>query len=304
MNLDWGRFSAVMAPKVAGSWNLHTATENLELDFFVLFSSAAALLGSPGQGNYAAANAYMDALAHYRRARGLPAVSINWGPWAEVGMAADLSQRSARRWTPRGVTAISVEDGLRVLACVHRNGTAPQLCVMPVNWTDFLQQFPPDTRVSVLSRMARAAQATHADATAFESALLRQIECAMPSERAGILLAGIQSEVARVLGTDGVESIDPQQGFFDMGLDSLMAVELKTRLSAALKLNLPASLMFQSPNIEALAEQLLRELAPAENGHTATEPPDTARAGLDAASEQDLLLLLARELDGAASPLA
>jgi acyl carrier protein len=153
--------------------------------------------------------------------------------------------------------------------------------------------------------MARAGQATHAaDATAFEPALLRQIECAMPCERAGILLAGIQSEVAYVLGTNGVESIDPQQGFFEMGLDSLMAVELKTRLSAALKLNLPASLMFQSPNIEALAEHLLRELAPAENGDAAAEPPETTRDGLDAASEQDLLLLLARELDGAASPLA
>jgi acyl carrier protein len=150
--------------------------------------------------------------------------------------------------------------------------------------------------------MARAGQAT--DATASEPTLLRQIECAMPSERAGVLLAGIQSEVARVLGTNVVESIDPQQGFFDMGLDSLMAVELKTRLGAALKLNLPASLMFQSPNIEALAEHLLRELAPAESGHTAAEPPETTQDGLEAASEQDLLLLLARELEGAASPLA
>jgi acyl transferase domain-containing protein len=305
MNLDWGRFSAVMAPKVAGSWNLHAATENLELDFFVLFSSAAALLGSPGQGNYAAGNAYMDALAHYRRARGLSAISINWGPWAEVGMAADLSQRSSRQWTPRGVTALSVEDGLRVLASVYRGSTAPQLCVMPVNWTEFLQQFPADTPVSVLSRMARAAEATHAtDAPASEAALLRQIECAMPSERAGVLLAGIQSEVARVLGTIGVESIDPQQGFFEMGLDSLMAVELKTRLSSALKCNLPASVMFQSPNIEALAEHLLRELALAEDGHAAAEPPETPRDVLDAASEQDLLLLLAHELDGTASPVA
>jgi acyl carrier protein len=176
---------------------------------------------------------------------------------------------------------------------------------MPVNWTEFLQQFPPDTPVSVLSRMTRAAEATHAtDVPASEAALLRQIECAMPSERAGVLLAGIQSEVARVLGTNGVESIDPQQGFFEMGLDSLMAVELKTRLSSALKRNLPASLMFQSPNIEALAEYLLRELAPVVNGHATAEPPETARDVFDAASEQDLLLLLARELDGTASPVA
>jgi acyl carrier protein len=113
-----------------------------------------------------------------------------------------------------------------------------------------------------------------------------------------------------VLGAEAVESIDPQQGFFDMGLDSLMAVELKTRLSSALKRNLPASLMFQYPNIEALAEHLLRELAPAENGHasenghTVTESPEARRDGLEAVSEQDLLLLLAGEVDGTASPLA
>jgi acyl transferase domain-containing protein/acyl-CoA synthetase (AMP-forming)/AMP-acid ligase II/aryl carrier-like protein len=305
MNLDWGRFASVMAPKVAGSWNLHAATQNLDLDFFVLFSSAAALLGSPGQSNYAAANAYMDALAHYRRARGLSAVSINWGPWAEVGMAASLSQRSSRKWTPRGVTALSIEDGLRVLASVHRGGASSQLCVMPVNWTEFLQQFPPDTRAPVLARIARAGQAVRpTDAPASEPSLLRQFERAMPGERAGVLLAGIQSEVAHVMGAGGVESIDPQQGFFDMGLDSLMAVELKTRLSSALKRNLPASLMFQYPNIEALAGHLLRELAPAENGHAAVLKPETAMDGLEETSEQDLLLLLAGEVDDAASPLA
>jgi len=304
MNLDWGRFSAVLAPKVAGSWNLHSATENLDLDFFVLFSSAAALLGSPGQGNYAAANAYMDSLAHYRRARGLPAVSINWGPWAEVGMAADLTRRSPRQRTPRGVTALSVEDGLRVLASVHR-GAAPQLCVMPIDWTEFLQQFPSDTRVPVLSRMAGSGRATHAaGAPPSEPALLYQVESARPNERTDVLIAGIQGEVACVLGTSGVENIDPQQGFFDMGFDSLMAVELKTRLSSALKRNLPASLMFQYPNIEALAEYLLHDLAMSENGHAAAESQETAQDGLDAASEQDLLLMLAGEVDGSASPLA
>jgi len=220
-------------------------------------------------------------------------------------MAANLLQRSSRQWTPRGVTALSVEDGLRVLASVHRGGAAPQLCVMPVNWTEFLQQFPADARLSVFSRIARPGQAAHTtDAPASEPLLLRQIESARPSERARVLLAGIQSEVAHVLGADGVEGIDPQQGFFDMGLDSLMAVELKTRLSSALKRNLPASLMFQYPNIEALAEHLLRDLAPCENGHAPAELPETALDGLDGASEQDLLLLLAGEVDGVVSPLA
>jgi len=304
MNLDWGRFSAVMAPKVAGTWNLHTATANLDLDFFVLFSSAASLLGSPGQGNYAAANAYMDALAHYRRACGLPAVSINWGPWADVGMAASLSQRSSRQWTPRGVTALSVEDGLRVLASVHR-GTAPQLCVMPVNWAEFAQQFPMAKRAPVLARVVRPGQGAQADdAPATESALLGEIQRAKPGERAALLVTAIQSEVAQVLGAGAAESIDPQQGFFDMGLDSLMAVELKTRLSSALQRDLPASLMFQYPNIEALATRLLHDLAPPENGHAATHTAETAQDGLNGAGEQDLLVLLAGEVDRAATRAA
>jgi NAD(P)-dependent dehydrogenase (short-subunit alcohol dehydrogenase family)/acyl carrier protein len=303
MNLDWDRFSSVMAPKVAGSWNLHIATENAELDFFVLFSSAASLLGSPGQGNYAAANAYMDALAHYRRAHGLPAVSINWGPWAEVGMAAALAQRSSRSRTPKGVSALSVEDGLRVLSSVLQ-GVSAQLCVMPVNWTEFLRQFPSDTPVSVFSRVAGARQANQATETTSDPALLRQIETARPGERPGIMLAAIRNEVACALGIDNVESVDPQQGFFEMGLDSLMAVELKTRLSSMLKRNLPASLMFQYPNIEELSAHLLREIAPLEDSRTAVEATETERDEFGAATEEDLLTLLAGEVDGAAASVA
>ncbi|HXK05551.1 MAG TPA: beta-ketoacyl reductase, partial [Verrucomicrobiae bacterium] len=235
---------------------------------------------------------------------GLPAVSINWGPWADVGMAASLSQRSSRQWTPRGVTALSVEDGLRVLASVHR-GAAPQLCVMPVNWAEFAQQFPMAKRAPVLARVVRPGQGAQAgDAPATESALLGEIQRAKPGERAALLVTAIQSEVAQVLGAGAAESIDPQQGFFDMGLDSLMAVELKTRLSSALQRDLPASLMFQYPNIEALATRLLHDLAPPENGHAAAHTAETAQDGLDGASEQDLLVLLAGEVDRAASRAA
>ena len=112
---DWERFARVMAPKIAGSWNLHSLTLDLPLDFFVLFSSASSVLGSPGQTNYAAANAFMDALAHLRRSQGLPALSINWGAWSVSGMAATLDERDQRRWAERGLVAMSPADALASL---------------------------------------------------------------------------------------------------------------------------------------------------------------------------------------------
>ncbi|HEV2147081.1 MAG TPA: SDR family NAD(P)-dependent oxidoreductase, partial [Longimicrobiaceae bacterium] len=111
----WERFAPVLAPKVAGAWNLHRATEGLPLDHFVLFSSAASLLGSAGQGNYAAANAFLDALAHHRRARALPATSVNWAPWAEAGMAAGLGEARGDRWKGQGMGALSDAQGLASL---------------------------------------------------------------------------------------------------------------------------------------------------------------------------------------------
>ena len=131
----WSRFQQVMAPKVAGAWNLHLLTRGRELDFFVCFSSAAALLGSPGQGNYAAANAFLDGLAQGPRA-GLPALSINWGPWEGIGMAARLDDRNRARLAEAGLENIDVPTGVRILAKLL-NGEGPQVAVLPVDWSRF-----------------------------------------------------------------------------------------------------------------------------------------------------------------------
>ena len=135
---------------------MHSLTEGLGLDFFVLFSSMASMLGSPGQGNYAAANTFLDVLAHFRRARGLPAVSINWGAWADVGMAAELAERSPMQRTPEGVTAMPVDRGLAVLGRLLA-GAPPQIGVLPVEWKSFLRQFPDGERPPVLAEMGREA---------------------------------------------------------------------------------------------------------------------------------------------------
>ena len=138
----WARFAAVLAPKVSGAWNLHEQTRDLPLDFFVLFSSAASVLGSGGQTNYSAANAFLDALAHHRRASGLPGLSINWGPWAEGGMATSLDQRGRRRWEDAGVSLIAPEQGVDVLDLVVP-GRSAQVAVLPVDWRRFLKRFEP-----------------------------------------------------------------------------------------------------------------------------------------------------------------
>ena len=130
------RLATVMQPKVAGAWNLHRATSSLPLDFFVLFSSAASLMGSAGQGNYAAANAFLDALAHYRRRAGLPGVSINWSAWSQAGMAAAAGQHH-RRLSARGLSEIAPQAGLAVLSRLAGPTTGAQVAVLPIDWSVF-----------------------------------------------------------------------------------------------------------------------------------------------------------------------
>ena len=134
--LDEARMKSVLAPKVAGAWNLHRHTADLPLDFFVLFSSAASVLPSPAQGTYAAANAFLDGLARYRRAQGLPAISVNWGPWDDIGMAAGLSERDQKRWARHGVAFISPDDGARAFEKLTASPLA-QVAVVNADWRRF-----------------------------------------------------------------------------------------------------------------------------------------------------------------------
>ncbi|MBR8838432.1 MAG: SDR family NAD(P)-dependent oxidoreductase [Stigonema ocellatum SAG 48.90 = DSM 106950] len=256
----WDRFARVMAPKVEGTWNLHTLTKDMPLDFFVCFSSVASLLGSPSQGNYAAANAFMDALVHYRRVLGLPGLSINWGPWAEAGMAAELGSRNKHRIADSGFATITSEQGLQVLGDLLRQH-ATQVGVMPVNWSKFLQQFPPGGEPPLVSHLAPKTQqqGNGEQIPAKQFQLLRQLEAAVASERENVLIAYIQSEVAKVLRFEVSHSPNPQQGFFDMGMDSLMSIELKNQLEASLGHSLPSTLTFEYPTIETLAQYLLSQ---------------------------------------------
>jgi myxalamid-type polyketide synthase MxaB len=273
------RFRKVMRPKADGAWNLHRATKSLPLDFFILYSSAASLVGSPGQSNYAAANAFLDALAHYRRALGLPGLSINWGAWASGGMASAEPTRA--RMEARGVSAIPAEAGARLL----RNllyATAARIGVLPVDWRLFLEQFPegPPSLFETLVSETPAAPAP-----------VREQIAALPyNDREGALRGFLHDELAAVLGFDRVMRLPARQGFFDLGMDSLLSLEYLNRVSARLGLKLPATLAFDYPNLQAFGGCLMKMLAaPAEAEGPAGQ--------LDGLSEDELARLLSRELD-------
>ncbi len=251
LRLDAQRFATVLAAKVAGAWHLHEATRALPLDFFVLFSSASALLGLSGQANYAAANAFLDALAQRRRSEGLPALSLNWGPWDEVGMAA---RGEGRRWQALGLTPLAPERGLELLGLLLREN-ATQVAILPGDWPSRVDELG-FGRSSLLAELARS------EPKVVRSDLLRRVQSAPGADQPGLLTALLRAEVGRLLGSTA--PLDSRRGFFDLGLDSLMAVELRNRLQARLELNptLPASLIFDHPTIEALATYLANRFAP------------------------------------------
>ena len=246
----WPRLRAVLAPKVAGAWNLHAASRSLDLDFFVLYSSLAGLLGSAGQASYAAANAFLDALAHGRRAAGLPALSINWGVWDRAGMAAALDEGSRRRLTDAGIAPMDPDDALAGLEWALASAK-PQVAVMSVDWRKYIayRNAQPAFLAGIDPSLASAA-------TTREPSLLDALQAAAPERRKAVVLDYVRRQALAVLGVPAGHAIDNDQGLRDAGLDSLMALELKNRLQTSVGQPLPATLAFDFPTIAALAQHL------------------------------------------------
>ena len=289
----WERFEKVLAPKVSGSWNLHTATLDLPLDFFVLFSSGASLLGSPGQASYSAANAFLDALAHHRRAEGRPAMSVNWGPWAEGGMAEGVDRK---RWKSRGLGLIPPEEGLRVLGALVRQGPT-QIGVLPIRWEVFAAGAVPPMLSEVVQQVRKmAGKRAEGPET---PALLHALRQAAPSRRRGHVLAHLRDNVAKVLGLIG--PLDPRQPLRELGLDSLMAVELRNMIGKALGKPLSVTLLFDYPTLDALADHILESFAAVPPGATQSAereqaPGEASAATLDGLSTGEVEDLLLQEL--------
>ncbi|MEZ5979753.1 MAG: SDR family NAD(P)-dependent oxidoreductase [Planctomycetota bacterium] len=256
---DEARFARVLAPKVAGALNLDAATRDLQLDMFVLFSSMSAITGNAGQTSYAAANAFLDALAHHRRALGLPALSIGWGPWAEGGMAARLGDRERARIAEQGLSPIVPEVGLDVFERLVANRDVPaHVGVLPVRWPRFLGRLPlvPPFLENLASGVARAST-KHVS----EDRIRAELPALDESERPARLEEWLREQLAGVMGFASGADVDPNQPFVDMGIDSLLAVDLRNRLEIAFEVELPVTFVFDNPDVAALTASLASELA-------------------------------------------
>ncbi|MEU7137728.1 SDR family NAD(P)-dependent oxidoreductase, partial [Streptomyces sp. NPDC046261] len=250
--------AAVLRPKVDAAWNLHRATEHLDLSAFVLFSSVAGTFGSAGQGNYAAGNAFLDALAHRRRAEGLPGVSLAWGPWAQdSGMTGTLSEADIQRINRAGMPPLSVEQGLALFDAAL-SGAEPAVLLVRLDLAAFKAQgdVPALLRGLIRTRARRAAVA----GSAATAGLVQRLAGLAVAERREVLLDLVRGQIAVVLGHAGSETVDPTRAFQDLGFDSLTAVELRNRLGTVTGLRLPATAVFDYPTADALVGYLLDEL--------------------------------------------
>ncbi len=298
LQLTPGRLAEVMSAKVGGAWNLHRYTAAMPLDFFVLFSSAAAVLGSPGQANYSAANAFLDALAHDRRSQGLPALSINWGPW-QAGMAAAVGAKGRQRWDAWGIEMLKPVQALQLLARLLVT-PEPQVAVL-------LMQWPPKTNLALahimrgplFRELLRGLPQLPVSVAERQPPKLLQELAGLPARRQKqVLVDYLRQQIAAILGWESGHDIDPQQGFFEIGLDSLTAVELKERVDSALDLPqaLPATVAFDYPTLDGLAGYLLAKMSTNSGGVPSTPAPPASGDGLENLPEHELATLLAEEL--------
>jgi acyl transferase domain-containing protein/NAD(P)-dependent dehydrogenase (short-subunit alcohol dehydrogenase family)/acyl carrier protein len=305
-SLDPERLKNVFGPKLDAAWHLHELTEGMELSEFVLFSSAAATLGSPGQGNYAAANAFLDSLAAYRKAKGLPATSIAWGLWEETSAITETADRE--RLSRAGIEAISSREGLDLFDACLSTGESFSLAA-PLDRGALRTAAKAGMLPPILGELVRV-PARRSSGRA--GALARRLAETPEAERQALVLELVLNEIAAVLGHSSAKQIDPESTFKDLGFDSLSAVELRNRLNALSGLRLPATTVFDYPTPAAVTTYLHDELAGTANSeglNLGTDDEALRRAlasipldRLREAGLTDLLLKMASQYAGPSLP--
>jgi len=292
LNQSWERFAGVLRPKVEGAWNLHLLTRELDLEYFVLFSSITALWGAAGQGNYAAGNAFLDALAHARRRRGLPAASINWGPWAESGMAAGLSPLQRQQWTGQGIGEIAPRAGLAAFGAILRGGLA-QAAFFPLDRERLaaseLGREPLFAEIAT-ARPLRPAVTAAAGSPFDRDRLLAAAREARPEPLTDYLL----DRVAAILHLPPAE-LDLDRRINHLGMDSLMIMELRNRVRSDLAVDVPMTAFFDYPSVRQIVGLVLPRLT--QGPAAAVEPmpvtvPASAEVQVDQLSDAEVDAML------------
>lgn len=255
LHQERSRMLAVMAPKILGSWYLHKHTQHLPLDFFVLFSSIAGLLGSPGQSNYCAGNTFLDTLAHLRRTQGLPALSINWGPWAEVGLAANQTNRG-QRLSYRGLEAMPPEQGLAALELLLQQDVT-QAAVTPFDLQKWCQFYPTAEKAALFAHLTRVRINSSAQGEGLKIRSTRETLLeTTPEKRLQVIKTSLGEKVARILGFKQT-ALDLQLPLNRLGIDSLMAVELRNTVEIDFGVLIPTVEFLKGDNVNQLAQTIL-----------------------------------------------
>jgi acyl transferase domain-containing protein/acyl carrier protein len=301
-------FHQVLRSKVTGAWLLHQLAgarkgAGTGLDFFVLFSSGASVWGGQGLGHYAAANHFLDALADHRAALGLPALSVNWGWWGGAGL---VSEELAQLFGRIGLKSLPPEQALTVLAYLLESG-ATRKTVADVDWTVFGPVFEARRNRPLLEELAVRVKVPVAAGNAKEQKDQRfreRIQQTPRSEQRLRLHSYIRDEVAAILGFSSSDRIDPKQGFFKMGMDSMMTVQLRNRLDQNLGCSLPPTVAFEYPTVDTLTKYLAESVLKLEEPANAPAAMNcleketaTESAGTDDLTEDELVGLLARKLE-------
>jgi acyl transferase domain-containing protein/NADPH:quinone reductase-like Zn-dependent oxidoreductase len=287
-DLDRERLQRVMAPKVTGAWNLHLETLHRRLDFMVLFSSIAALYGNPGQANYAAANAFLDALAYERRSQGLPAVSINWGPVSDVDMSHVLNV--TERLAQRGLLSITSPQASELLGEILA-GSPVQVAVQPIDWARFAAFHAAGTGPQLFSALASARQQESPRLPAEPlHVMLRKVD---RQQAAALLLSALQRQVATLLGASA-SVCATDRSLRALGFDSLMSTGFKNWIEREVRITLSTMAIMRGPTLQQLAASIVKTIVadgPSQGHQAGAEAPATAAtAGLGRLGQMDRLL--------------